>query len=143
MSLEAYSGVWDEQLASHLLRRTMFGPTFQQIQYASQKGMETVIDELLILPASTLPLVVSDKEAVVSQGQTWVDSAFPVSNPQETQNARNESLAGWVFQNISNESLSIHEKMTLFWQNHFAVEESSDARATYYYYKLLRDNRFG
>ena len=52
MSLEAYSGVWDEQLASHLLRRTMFGPTFQQIQYASQKGMETVIDELPEVPSA-------------------------------------------------------------------------------------------
>lgn len=143
MSLEAYSGVWDEHTASHLLRRTMFGTTFQQIQYASQKGMETVIDELLILPVSTLPLVVSDKETVVSQGQSWVDSPFPVANPQETQSARNKSLAGWVFQNICTESLSIHEKMTLFWHNHFAVEESSDARATYYYYKLLRDNALG
>ena len=143
MSLEAYSGVWDEHLASHLLRRTMFGPTFQQIKYATQKGMENVIDELLILPDSTLPIVVSEKEAVVNQGQSWVDSPFPVTNPQETQSARNESLAGWIFQNIHNESLSIHEKMTLFWQNHFAVEESSDARATYYYYKLLRDNALG
>jgi uncharacterized protein (DUF1800 family) len=143
MALDAYSGTWDESLAAHLLRRTLFGATFQQIQYAKQKGLASTLDELLILPISTQPLTISDKEAVATKGQTWVDSVFPLTNPQETQNARNESLAGWGIQNISNEGFSIHEKMTLFWQNHFAAETSNDARATYYYFKLLRDNALG
>ncbi len=143
MALEAFSGSWDEQVAAHLLRRTLFGPTFNQIQYAKQKGLEAVIDELLILPVTTPPVSISDKETVVSLGETWVNSIFPAINPQEAENARNESLSGWGIKNISNETFSIHEKMTLFWQNHFAVEYSSDARATYFYFKLLRDNSLG
>ena len=143
MALEAYSGTWDETVAAHLLRRTLFGPTFQQIQYAKQKGLDAVIDELLILPVTTPPVAVSDKEAIVSIGETWVNSVFPATNSQDTENARNESLSGWGIQNISNETFSIQEKMTLFWQNHFAVEYSSDARATYTYFKLLRGDTLG
>ena len=33
--------------------------------------------------------------------------------------------------------------MSLFWQNHFAVEGQFDARSTYYYFKLLHDNCLG
>ncbi len=143
MALEAYTGTWDENVAAHLLRRTLFGATFQQIKYAKQKGLAAVLDDLLILPVTTPPIAVSDKEAIVSIGETWINSVFPALNSQETENARNESLSGWGIQNLSNESFSIQEKMTLFWQNHFAVENSSDARATYYYFKLLRDNCLG
>jgi len=143
MALEAYSGVWDEQLAAHLLRRTLFGATYAQIQSAKQKGLSKVLNDLFTFPIQTLPLTVSESEAIVAKGQTWVNAVYPSTNSQETQNARNESLGGWGIENISNESFSIQEKMVLFWQNHFAAEPSSDARATYSYYKLLRENALG
>lgn len=143
MALEAFSGSWDEQTAAHLLRRTLFGATYAQIQSAKQKGLSQVLDELFIFPSQMLPVTISDKEAVVPKGQTWVNAVFPATNGQETQNARNESLGGWGIQNISNESFSIQEKMVLFWQNHFAAEPCNDARATYSYYKLIRENALG
>ena len=143
MALEAFSGTWDEQVAAHLLRRTLFGATYQQIQYAKQKGLSAILDELFVFPAQTLPVTISDKEGIVTMGQPWVNAVFPSINGQETQNARNESLGGWGIQNISNESFSIQEKMSLFWQNHFAAEPSNDARATYSYLKLLRENSLG
>jgi uncharacterized protein (DUF1800 family) len=45
--------------------------------------------------------------------------------------------------NIAQGNFSILEKMSLFWQNHFAAEYTSDARATYNYITLLRSNALG
>ena len=61
MALESFSGTWDEQVAAHLLRRTLFGATYQQIQYAKQKGLSAILDELFVFPAQTLPVTISDK----------------------------------------------------------------------------------
>ena len=49
LSLLPYSGSWTSKEASHLLRRTMFGPTFQQIQTAVSDGLNTTVSKLLTL----------------------------------------------------------------------------------------------
>lgn len=143
MPLQEYSGTWTPELAAHLLRRTLFGATLQQIKYAEQKGLSATVSELLAPETPTVPITTNSKEGIASLGETWVDKVFPANDPQTTQNVRNDSLAGWMIGNIANGQLSILDKMTLFWQNHFAVEAQNDARATYKYIKLLRDNALG
>ena len=49
LSLLPYTGIWTNKEASHLLRRTLFGPTFQQIQTAVSDGLNTTVSKLLTL----------------------------------------------------------------------------------------------
>lgn len=143
LSLDPYVGPWNADLAGHLLRRTMFGPTFEQIQNATTLGLEATVTQLLTLPAITPPLNYDGNDAIVPLGETWVQSVFPTSNLQATEDSRRNSLAAWLMLRINTESFSILEKMTLFWQNHFAVPFTSDSRATYNYIEILHANVLG
>lgn len=143
LSLSPYTGDWTKLEAGHLLRRTLFGPTFQQIQDAIAAGMEATVDQLLILPATDPPLVVSPDEAVAAYGDSWIASPLPPNNPGPTENARRESLAGWTLERLNREGLSIQEKICLFWNNHFGVEGTFDARAIYNLHELIRSNCLG
>ncbi len=49
LSMDPYAGAWGTNQAAHLLRRTLFGPTFQQIQDAVALGMNDAVDQLLTL----------------------------------------------------------------------------------------------
>ncbi len=143
LSLDPYTGVWNANLAAHLLRRTTFGPTFEQIQSATTLGLTATVDQLLTLPAVSPPLSYDGGDAIVAVGETWVQSVFPASNLQVTEDSRRKSLGGWMMQRINLESVSILEKMVLFWQNHFAVPFASDSRASFNYLELLRLNVLG
>ena len=46
LSMSPYSGAWTSSEASHLLKRTMFGPTFQQIQDSVTNGIDATIANL-------------------------------------------------------------------------------------------------
>jgi uncharacterized protein (DUF1800 family) len=145
MAIKTYSGIWDENKAAHLLRRTLFGPTYKQIKEAESLGMIATLDSILTLPTQTYPLTVSSDEQIAKKGETWIDKPYPtdIQKIQLTNNKRNESLGCWAMENIAQGHFSIIEKMSLFWQNHFAAEDSNDARATYNYINLLRTNALG
>jgi uncharacterized protein (DUF1800 family) len=143
LSLDPYIGPWNADLAGHLLRRTMFGPTYEQIQNSISLGLDATVAQLLTLPTITPPLNYDGNDAIVPFGETWVQSVFPTSNLQATEDSRRNSLAAWLMLRINTESFSILEKMTLFWQNHFAVPFTSDSRATYNYLEIVRANVLG
>ncbi len=145
LSLTPYSGPWTKAEAGHLLRRTMFGPSNQQILDAVTNGMASTVTALLQIPAVSPPLTYSPDETIASFGTTWVDSVYP-SDPvqaQTVENARIGSLGAWAMERLNNEGLSISEKLCLFWQNHFAATASLDARATYDYHMLIRQHALG
>ncbi len=144
-SMTPYSGPWTKAHAAHLLRRTMFGPTNQQILDAVSAGMTTTVTNLLQIPAVGLPITYHPDETIASQGAPWNTSVYP-TDPVESQtvhSARIGSLIGWMYENINNEQVSIAEKMCLFWQNHFASNATFDARATYDYFALIRTYALG
>ena len=145
MSLNPYVGPWTKKEAGHLLRRTMFGATNQQILDAVNNGLPATVASLLQVVSIPPPLAFDPGETVVAQGTTWVNSVYPAqvvaSNNAEL--ARYKSLAAWMMQNINQESLSITEKMLFFWQNHFGVSAVTEARAMYHFLELLRQNCLG
>lgn len=144
-SMTPYTGPWTKAEAAHLLRRTMFGPTNQQILDAVSDGMVTTVANLLQIPAVGLPLTYHPNETIATQGTPWNTSVYP-TDPVEANNvnlARVGSLIGWLHERINNEQVSIAEKMCLFWQNHFAANVTFDARATYDYYNLIRSHALG
>ena len=144
-SMTPYTGPWTKAEAGHLLRRTMFGPTNQQILDAVTNGMTNTVTSLLQISALGDPLTYHGDETEVAFGATWINSVYP-SDPiqaQSVETARITSLGGWLMNRLNNEGFSIAEKMCLFWQNHFAATASQDARATYDYHMLLRTHALG
>jgi uncharacterized protein (DUF1800 family) len=145
MSLNPYVGPWTKKEAAHLLRRTTFGATNQQILAAVSNGLPATVAALLQVTPVAQPLSFDAGETIVAQGTTWVNAVYPATqvanNNAET--ARYKSLAAWMMQNINQESLSITEKMLFFWQNHFGVSAVTEARAMYHFITLLRQNSLG
>jgi len=146
-NLLPYSGAWTKVEAGHLLRRTMFGPSNQQMLNAVSNGLNSTVSSLMNIPLVDKPLSFRDEEGIASIGSTWVTSLYPVDNEMKnnTNTARVKSLNAWIMENINNEQndLSIAEKMCLFWQNHFGVSPTADARGSFNYLVLLRQHALG
>lgn len=141
--LEPFTGAWSRTQAKHLLRRTLFGCTRGQIDWAAGKNCSEVVDTLLTSPAEapSPPLAVSDQETAVLKGQTWVTATY-----DSTLNfTRGVSLQSWWMGLMVSQGNSLLEKMTLFWHHHFANELASvgDARYMVVQNALLRRSAFG
>src|SRR5690606_28541410 len=144
-SLTPYTGTWTKAEAAHLLRRTLFGPTLQQITDAVSNGMNATVTSLLQIPAIGEPLAYDPAETVAPFGTSWVNSTYPPDQVQANavDVARAKSLGAWMMRRINHEQLSIAEKMCLFWQNHFAAVLSFDQRSSYHYFALIRQQALG
>jgi uncharacterized protein (DUF1800 family) len=143
MSLEKYNGVWDQFKASHLLRRTIFGPDKNQIDNAVVMGMEATIQEL-IRDTNLPPPPVNyyfNNDPNVAVGETWVQAPYLQISGLNTY--RNRSLAKWHIELAREKNLSIKEKMVLFWHNHFVIGNTNDPRFLYQYVNTIRQNALG
>lgn len=145
LSFAPYTGAWTSAEAAHLLRRTLFGPTFNKIRDAVTNGMDATVTQLMLPPTLTVPLAHSADEIIAATGTTWITSVYPTNQVdlQKTENARRESLSAWGMERINTEQVSVFEKMCLFWQNHYAAEATFDSRATYDYLNLIRTHALG
>ncbi len=145
LSLTPYSGPWTKAEAAHLLRRTTFGATNQEILDAVTNGMNATVTSLMQIPAIGEPLAYHPDETIVAQGQSWVNAVYPtnVIDAQTVETARLTSLGAWAMERINSESLTIAEKICLFWHNHFSATPTADSRATYDYHALLRSHALG
>lgn len=140
--LAPYTGTWGYTQAAHLLRRSLFGPTRAEILTAAGQSLTTVLNRLLAVPAAPAPpLNVSATDTSVPQGQTWVTQDFD----QNLEGVRRSSLRAWWLGQLQQQGVSLVEKMTLFWHNHFVVElgDINDARYGYEYCRLLRQAALG
>jgi uncharacterized protein (DUF1800 family) len=140
-----YTGPWTAAEAAHLLRRCTFGATYNDIQTAVQNGLNATLSDLFLPSVVDQPLAYDPAEQIVPQGQTWVAAVYPTNTTanQQTEGARMKSLGAWLAKNLNQESLNLNEKMLFFWQNHFGVSTSGDARAMYQYFNLLRQHALG
>jgi uncharacterized protein (DUF1800 family) len=143
--MQVYTGPWTKAEAAHLLRRTTFGATNQQILSAVSNGMNATVSSILQIPISGEPLAYDAGETIVPQGSSWVNAVYPANQiqNQQTENARFKSLGAWITKNMNQEQLCIAEKMAFFWQNHFGVTATAEARAMYHFIDLLRQNSLG
>jgi uncharacterized protein (DUF1800 family) len=142
--LDPYTGTWDYELAAHLLRRTMYGPTNAQIKNAVQAGMTDTVTQLMSpgpLPSPPVNYYFED-DPNVPVGSTWIDQPYIPGNNMITV-SRNRSLAAWTAIQMYEEGVSIREKMTLFWHNHFVTADVNDAKFKYNYINRLRTNALG
>lgn len=143
-SMNPYSGPWTAGEASHLLRRTLFGPTKAQIDAAVVNGLDVTVDQLLITTGWTdYPLAYQDVDSTTTIGTSWISSVYPSGNKGGVNNTRERSLLAWKLKKAMEENTSIVQKMDLFWHDHFAVEFPKDARTAYAYFELIRTHSLG
>ncbi len=144
-NLDTYSGEWNYEKAAHLLRRTMFGASHDQIKEAVAAGMEATVDLLLTVSDAPPPPIYYDydQDPNAGLGETWVNA--PWMELDGIVNARRRSLYAWVFGTMYTEDVSITEKMTLFWHNHFVTQLQTvdDVVFMYKYVDLLRSSALG
>lgn len=149
-TLSAYSGSWTKAEVIHLLRRTTFGVKPADIQTLLNMTPGAAVDYLFSNAPTAAPAPPVNNyynggyvdPTGVASGQTWVNAAYG----DGTVNAkRRGSLSSWWMGLILNQNLSILEKMTWFWHNHFATELSviGDARIAYNHHAMLRANALG
>ncbi|MBI1226941.1 MAG: DUF1800 family protein [Bacteroidetes bacterium] len=165
--LEPYTGPWDYEQAAHLLRRTTFGLKKSDLETLMSLSMDEAVDKLLGInepaymePAPpvynyynpidndgyeevTVPanLPFYDGLPALALGETWVDR--PYNNDAE--GYRTESFRGWWLNLMLGQGISIRERMTLFWHNHFATQTESVfyGKVCYNHNQLLRGNALG
>lgn len=146
LGLEPYAGSWGRPEALHLLRRTRFGCSKEDIDTLEDAGLETSLQLLLSpLPLPEPPLnnyntdTYTDPE--VAPGETWIYAAF---DPDANIRRRNSFNSWWMGQYLKPE-VNLREKMVLFWHNHLVTEaEGVDLAGWIYQYNdLLRTMAFG
>ncbi len=143
--IEPFAGDFNEKKAAHLLRRTLFGPTRNQITQAASLGVNATLD-LLLAPQDLPPPPVNwyyQEDNRVPIGQTWVNVDF-VDNG-EIINYQRASLYSWSLGHYWKESFSLREKMSMFWFNHFVTqfEVVQEPRIMYRYMELMLTHALG
>jgi uncharacterized protein (DUF1800 family) len=136
--LTPYSGPWTVNEVAHLLKRTLFGATPDDIQYFLTMSMSQAVDQLLTISVTApLPPVknytnnnipASDPDYAIPMGATWVNI-----NTTDADGQRRNSFKAWWMGLMLNQERNIREKMTLFWHNHFATETNDIGRAIWAY----------
>jgi uncharacterized protein (DUF1800 family) len=148
--LQEYTGTWDTPQVVHLLKRTVFGATVADINYFKGLGMSAAVDLLLTpTPAPTsqpLNNYGADVTGVASWA-TWIGTGL-LYQDQNLNGSRVDSMQCWWMGQMLNCGRSIHEKMTLFWHNHFAMDATAHfmdipAQLWYNQYLTLRANALG
>jgi len=130
--IDPYTGSWTDNEIIHLLRRNMFGAKKADVDFFKGMSMSAAVDFLLNSPLPTLQPPVknytvnpsgttpaNDPDWSVAAGQTWVDTH---TNDGTVNALRRSSYKAWWMGQLINQSRSIHEKMVVFWHNHFAAE---------------------
>ncbi len=141
-TLSPYQGNWSNKEAAHLLRRTVFGLTLKQIIDATNDGLPQTVAKLLTPYGIQPPLTYDSDDSSTPIGQTWVGKPLPSTNKNKASQARYRSIRAWLVERaIQHNQLSVVEKMSLFWQNHFACDyPSSDPQGGYDYLMILRNS---
>ncbi len=152
--INEYTGPWETQQVVHLLKRTLFGVKPGDVAYFRNKSMTQAVDELLQETpfSSTPPLNNYEVDGYVDPSgvaawQPWVDTGISLADA-ELNKKRNDSFKVWWVGQVLNESRSIHEKLVVFWHNHFATRTSENpeeikGRFWYNHYLTLRKDALG
>ena len=138
-SIEPYTGSWGRPEVYHLLRRTVVAPTVAEVEEALTVSRESLVDRLI---ADDLPIPGPSRFI----GETMNTSALAWNN-NDTGLTRSfyDDLRRWWLALMVNTPLSIRERMTLFWHNHFAVNGRvvTDPRFMYLQNQLFRREAVG
>ncbi len=138
---DVYQGPWNFTLASHLLRRTVYGPNEEMIRKSVSLGMNQTIDSLLEVLSMPDPPINPNKQddIYVPIGKSWVG----LPQPSGTAGYRRRSFYAWTMLQALKRDMNVREKMFMFWHNHFATADINDPRYLYSHSLVLRKNALG
>ena len=150
--LTPYAGTFGREQVVHLLKRTMFGAKRADVDFFATKTFAQTLDILMTAaPTPTLlPLRYPNDDVrcttdpaycdTVAIGETWVNA---IENGN-LNSSRMASLKAWWVGQMLNQSRSIHEKMVVFWHNHFSTElVDTTAIMGYWMQDVCRRNALG
>lgn len=136
--MQKYSGPWTNVQLKHLLRRTLYGVTANDMRFFKDKSMEECIAILLTAaPEPHPPVYYEEGMKDGPRNTTWV---FGPPDSEEKEMYRALLIKVWLLELIQNQKNSVTDRMTMFWNNHFATESAKvkDSRYSYQYFALLR-----
>jgi hypothetical protein len=160
MPIQSYTGPFGREELKHLLRRTLFGATLEDLAFFEGQTLDQVIDVLLDVTNDTTPPIKAysggslnnpDPDALdpqVAFGSTWVDTPRYGNTDDELTDltgARIQSYMWWRTGLMVQQGRSIREKMVLFWFNQLPTQVFGifNPRLSYEYDQLLRDGCLG
>lgn len=136
LSLNPISSSLGFDKAKHLLNRSMFGARLSEINFIKEMTADKALDFLLQAPTEPLsePIGVKDNDEEVPVGSTWVNTKYNGSYRSQ----RIYSYNNWWINRLIHQDISLVEKMTLFWHNHFVIENDTVRNANFnYQYNVL------
>lgn len=104
---------WNADMARHLLARTLFGYTRDNLVKAlSHTSVDTFVDSELLADRPT-----------PAPPDAWVTET-PIPNNGSVDGQRYAALTTWWLNRMLTEGTSMREKMVLFWHNHFVSDRA-------------------
>ncbi len=122
---------WDRKKVGHLYRRAGFGATIAELDAGEKAG-----------PGPTLERLLNGAPEADDFTRT---SAFMASERSMPPGAPQGRLSAWWLDRMLKSAHPLREKMTLFWQNHFATSNAKVMNARYMLgqYQLVQKHSLG
>ncbi len=152
--LSPCTSAWEKEQVVHLLKRCLFGAKKQDLDHFKSLTMAQAVNEILqpTPPPAEPPLNnysidgYTDPSGVVLW-QTWINSGIALAD-KDLNEKRIDSFKIWWLGRLLTPTRSIHEKLTVFWHDHFATNTSTasdkiKARLWYDHYLTLRQFALG
>lgn len=141
--IDAYTQNLTARQVSHLLRRTAFGATPIQVKSFTGKKVDVIVQQLFA-PQPTPPDP-TDENQKTSHNLVWGGTGTTDAERNNFDGVRRARLKYWWMGLMVSQPISISEKLTLFWQNHFVSTSTivSDVRFLYRQNQLLRKFSLG
>lgn len=127
-SINPLGGTLTRTQAAHLLRRTTFGITKQEVDDFTGTASGTAVDSIL-QPYTEAPEPPIDPQT----GETWLNPARTDANSDD-RDLTNYFLTWWM-ELMRNNGANIVEKMVHFYHTHFTTKKSKVSSSTALYYQ--------
>jgi uncharacterized protein (DUF1800 family) len=141
--IDAYTQNLTTRQLNRLLRRATFGATPAQIKAYTGKKTDVVIQQLLA--TQPVPPHPTDENQKTSHDLVWGGTGTDDTTRNQFDGARRNRLKYWWIGLMVNQPVSLLEKTTLFWQNHFVSTSTDvpDVRFLYRQNQLIRKYAMG
>ena len=148
-TIQPYSGPFGKKQLQHLLRRTLFGCTLDDLKHFEGKTMDQVVNELVNTNPSAQPPIWSYQtdygdSTSFKAGQTWVGTR---SQYAWTQSIIQQNVNYWWQHLMMTQERTVREKMVLFFENFIPSNngKNNSGQGLFYYnrIKLLREYATG
>jgi uncharacterized protein (DUF1800 family) len=112
---------WDYARAAHLLRRTMIGPTDKEIRQALSLGIDKTVEMLCksysVNSSDIEPWCYAEPQVRAVPTEGAESTVVGLKDPEFGQETirRRELISRWYAKTLSLTTMSIQEKMTMFW----------------------------